>query len=210
MYTPDAFSVRDPATVARFVARYDFGLLVAVGADGVPEATHVPFLHEPAPDGPGRLLVHVARANPVAEAARARERALVVFAGPHGYVSPTWYGDPADHVPTWNYVAVHARVRVETMDDPAEVRRLLAATAARHERGPGPVWTVDTPRGDLVADLQRGIVAFRLPVERWEAKAKLSQNRSADDRERVRVALTRRGSPDDLAMLAWWDAAARG
>lgn len=210
MYTPDAFAVRDPATVARFVRRYDFGLLVVVGDDGVPEAAHVPFLFDPAPDGLGRLRVHLARANPVAEAARKRGRALVVFAGPHGYVSPTWYGDPADHVPTWNYVAVHARVRVDPMDDPVEVRRLLAATAAVHERGPGPVWTVDTPRGDLVAGLQRGIVAFTLPVERWEAKAKLSQNRSPDDRERVRAALARRGSPDDLAMLAWWDAVARG
>ncbi|HEY9548738.1 MAG TPA: FMN-binding negative transcriptional regulator, partial [Kiloniellaceae bacterium] len=135
-------------------------------------------------DGPdGTLLAHMARANPqwrdFAALAEAGQEALVVFQGPHSYISPTWYGAGPPNVPTWNYVAVHAYGLPEIIEEPAAARALIERLVARQEAGLAPPWSTAGLDEAYMAGMLRGLVAFRIPVTRLEAKAKLSQNKTA-------------------------------
>ena len=112
MYIPDAFAVADEATLHAFIAEHGFATVVTSGPEG-PFASHVPVVHEPERK---TLQFHVAAANPHARLADG-ERVLVIFSGPHGYVSPSWFtSQPA--VPTWNYAAVHAYGRAKRLARP--------------------------------------------------------------------------------------------
>ncbi|MCA9491612.1 MAG: FMN-binding negative transcriptional regulator [Myxococcales bacterium] len=184
MYVPRLFAL--PADeIAPMVRANPFATLFTSGSLG-PYATHVPLLL----DGPDRLVGHVARSNP--HTADLEGPALAVFAGPHAFVSSRWYGTPAEHVPTWNYVAVHATGTLRRLEDPLPV--LAASMAAFQPEDPIP--SGDAERDDFVRNLSAAVVAFELRVERWEGKAKLSQNRDPDDVERVRAAL-------DHEVAAW-------
>ncbi len=205
MYVPEAFALSGRAAVHQVLRDFNFALLVSTGEGGL-TATHLPFLLDPEAGTRGTLLGHMARANPQwrdFEAATANGReVLVVFAGPHGYVSPNWYGDgPA--VPTWNYQAVHVYGVPGVVGDPARVRQIVERLVSHHEQGSGDPWRLDSQDGSYVDRMLRGIVAFEVPISRIDAKAKLSQNRSADDRAGVIAGLERSGrAPDrELAVL---------
>jgi transcriptional regulator len=110
--------------------------------------------------------------------AEAGQEALVIFQGPHSYISPAWYGEGPPNVPTWNYVAVHAYGIPRTLDDPAAVRALLERLVATQEAGQTPPWSTAGLTEKFIDGMQRGLVAFEIPVTRLEAKAKLSQNKA--------------------------------
>ena len=220
MYVPRAFEASDRAWCHALIDAESFGVLVSVDDAGAPFATHLPFLLERDRGPLGTLLGHVARANPHwryfrgssargareaevdPEATRADRRsgvpALAIFAGPHAYVSPSWYAVHPS-VPTWNYVAVHAYGSPVVIEDTARTRALLARLVATHEAGQPAPWSVDSLPEDYRAGMERGIVAFEMRIERLEGKAKLSQNRGTEDRARVRAALAAR--EDRLAAL---------
>jgi transcriptional regulator len=122
--------------------------------------------------------------------------ALVLFRGPHAYVSPAWYATEAA-VPTWNYVAVHAAGRPRLLEDPAAVRALLERTVREYEAPAADVarWSTERLDSGLVTTLVAAVAAFELPIRRLEGKRKLSQNRSQADRRGVVEALRRRGEP---------------
>ena len=105
---------------------------------------------------------------------------LAVFQGPHAYVSPGWYATHPS-VPTWNYVAVHASGRPRLLEEPARVTALLARMVTTYEAGRSEPWRFDSLTEDYVTAMIHAIVAFELPIERLEGKAKLSQNRPAED-----------------------------
>src|SRR4051812_5840105 len=105
MYVPAAFAEPDRGRLHEFIEAYSFGLLVS--SHRGPFATHLPFLLDRTAGPHGTLVGHMARANPQWHDLDGRE-VLAVFSGPHAYVSPSWY-EADDVVPTWNYVAVHAR-----------------------------------------------------------------------------------------------------
>ena len=135
MYVPPSNAEHDVGTMLDFVAAHPFGVLVTSSADGL-VATHLPFVVHRARGPFGTLEGHVARANPHHRVAAGE--ALVIFAGPDAYVTPGWYPSKAEHgrvVPTWNYVAVHARGTPRFTDDPAFLRRHLAELTDRHEAG---------------------------------------------------------------------------
>lgn len=192
MYVPAAFALPDIAACHAVIAASSFGLLVTTGADGLPVASHVPFLLDPE-DGPsGTLRAHLARANPQSDHLLAGRPALAVFQGPHTYVSPRWYATQPS-VPTWNFVAVHAagtpRV-VEGAEAAAVVARLTAENeAALSAAAGGEPWTMDGLPEAFMERMLRGITAFVLPIDRLEGKAKMSQNRSAADRAGVAAGL---------------------
>ena len=125
-----------------------------------------------------------------------------MFHGPHAYVSPSWYADPGSMVPTWNYATVHAHGPIEIVEDPAEARRVLEALVNRFESGREAPWTLAMPESKLVP-LVGAIVAFRLRIRRLDAKFKLSQNRSREDRGRVIRALEAAGDPESDATGRW-------
>ena len=193
MYVPKHFDAPDAAWCHALIARESFALLVSTGADAIPFATHLPLLLDPARGPHGTLLGHVARANPHARLLADAAPTLAVFQGPHAYVSPAWYSAHPS-VPTWNYVAVHASGVGALVEDAARVRALLADLVRAYEGAGGTAWSLDALPEDYMAGMQRGIVAFEIPIDRLEGKAKLSQNRDAVDQGRTREAL---GAADD-------------
>jgi transcriptional regulator len=201
MYTPEVFREQRTDHLHAFIEAHSFATMIVADDDGGLEATHLPFLLDRAEGPQGRLLVHLARANPLWRKALVARRLLVVFTGPHGYISPRWYESPRRQVPTWNYAAVHAHGRAEGPLGPAELRQLLVDLVAASESGPEP-WTLDQLDPATAGGLLEAIVGLSIPIERLEGKLKLSQNRSAQDQARVAAALEARGTPDDLGMLA--------
>jgi transcriptional regulator len=117
-----------------------------------------------------------------------------VFPGPHAYVSPSWYGQHPS-VPTWNYVAVHAYGVPRLVEDAGRVRALLGRLVRAFEDGRSTPWRMDSLSDAYLEGMMRGIVAFEIPIDRLEGKAKLSQNRSAADRARVCAGLAAEGDP---------------
>ena len=196
MYIPKQFQITDTAWCHALMRAQSFAVMITADDAGVPFATHLPILVDPARGPLGTLRGHVARANPHWSYLAAGRPTLVVFAGAHAYVSPSWYATHPS-VPTWNYVAAHATGTGTLVEDPAQVTALLADLVRIHE-GDGPAaWSMDGLPADYVAGMQRGIVAFEIPIERLEGKAKLSQNRDAVDQARTREALA--ASDDPLA-----------
>ena len=186
LYLP-RFNVMDADDVRPFVAAVGTAQLVTVGADGVPDATFLPVLWEG-----DRLVGHLARANPHWQRIVDGSPALAVVTGSDTYVSPSWYAAKAEHgrvVPTWNYSVVHLRGRVLLHDDPAWVRGLVTRLTDRHEQPRAEPWGVTDAPADYVEKNLRPIVGVEIVVASVEAKAKLSQNRSDEDRAGVAAGL---------------------
>ena len=132
MYVPENFAVADETVLHQFIGRYDFALLVTA-AGGVPTASHLPILLETESSG-AVLKGHMARANPQWQEFPSIDEALVIFQGPHAYVSPSWYAS-APMVPTWNYTAVHAYGKPALIDDAANQFRIAFRHPAQREEG---------------------------------------------------------------------------
>jgi transcriptional regulator len=208
MYIPKAFEAADLRTQHDLIRTYPFGTLVS-GAAGEPVASHLPFLLESDDVSPGALLGHMARANPQWEAFKGRDPALVMFQGPHAYISPTWYAT-APSVPTWNYTAVHVYGIPQIVTDRGEAYRNLECLARRFEGDGDGAWDIQQLPSEYLDRLVESIVVFRIPIDRIEGKLKLSQNRSRPDREgAIRGLLT---TQDPLAkdLADWMDTALNG
>jgi transcriptional regulator len=206
MYTPRAFAVDAGAAVARLLSDYPFATLMTP-SDPETFVSHLPLEYR-ADRGPnGTLLGHMARANPHWRHFNAGA-STAIFHGPHAYVSPSWYAEPATAVPTWNYAVAHVHGRVEVMTDPAETRSLLDDLIRRYENGRARPWRLQL-EGRALAAMLDAIVGFRLTVERIDAKLKLSQNRSGEDRQRVIAALRAEGYSNADAAAEWMERYAR-
>jgi len=198
MYVPAHFREDDPATLATLMRAHSFAQLVTADADGAPFATHQPLLYEPDGGTHGRLLGHIARANPQWQHFTLGKPALAIFQGPHAYVSPRWYAvRPA--VPTWNYAAVHAYGTPKVIEDATQVRALLERLTRTYESGQPQPWSLAEEPESFLQGMQRGIVAFEIPVDRIEGKWKMSQNRKPMDREGAIDALRAAGGAENLA-----------
>jgi transcriptional regulator len=198
MYLPRLFEEQDPERLFAFMRRHSFATLVTV-EESVPFATHLPVLVEPGPEGTrGRLLAHMARANPQWRAFSQDREVLVIFQGPHTYVSPSWYVTQPN-VPTWNYAVVHAYGRPRLIEEPEECLRILRETVSTYESGFEKPWTLEQV-GDYAQRLLPGISAFEIPLSRLEGKFKLNQNRAPDDRRAVMELLERSDDPEQRAV----------
>jgi transcriptional regulator len=196
MYIPRHFEQTDREAIFAFMQAHGFATVVTTHG-GEPFASHLPLLVDRAAGPHGAIIGHLARANPQWTDA-AGQQALVIFSGPHAYVSPRWYAEP-NVVPTWNYATVHAYGRWETLDDPATVKRIVADTVNFYEAALPEPWPLDadTP---LIEGLVKQIVGFRIVVERLEAKWKLNQNHSPSRRERVIAELSAHADDDSRAI----------
>ncbi len=197
------FTVTDPAAVRAFVEAHPFGTLIAVDEQDEVVVGHAPFVASFDARGTlTELRAHFAQSNPVARLAAARGRATVLFEGPNAYVSATWYGHPDEEVPTWNYLVATARGRVSAPMPRPELTALLDALAAHHEAIENFPWSRDRVPAAEIEALLDAIVGLTLHVERIEVRAKVSQNRSPEDRIRVARVLAARGGHG--AELAAW------
>ena len=187
MYSPAYNRVEDRAELLEFMRANNFPVLVT-GLGGVLHASHLPsMVHE---EG-GRFVIemHMAANNPQ-WGEFLDEEVLVIFTGPHAYISPRWY-EAKERVPTWNYTALHAYGIPQKVEDRgakhASQRRLVAAM--------DPEWL---PKFDALSEkyvtmMLEGIVNFRIPVTRIETRWKLSQNRGRREMELIAEALEKGG-----------------
>ncbi|HEY7626981.1 MAG TPA: FMN-binding negative transcriptional regulator [Ilumatobacteraceae bacterium] len=192
MYVPAAFSEHDPQFVAQFVAAHPLAQMVTMTNDGL-TANPLPLIYEPAPDGLGSLVGHVARANTVWSKSLLDVETLVIFAGDGSYVSPNWYPSKAEHgkvVPTWNYEAVHMRGSLIIHDDSDWKRALVSRLTAIHEVASPQPWAITDAPADYIDAMLKAIVGVEVRVSSIQAKRKLSQNRPASDRAAVIAALS--------------------
>ncbi len=191
MYVPRHFAVTDLARIAEFVDAAQSATLVTF--DGTrPVATLLPVIWD-RPDGLadgtyGRLLGHIAIANDQWRTAAPGAEALAIVTGPQAYVSPSWYASKARHgrvVPTWNYAVVHLTGAVTFHQDAAWLRDVVTRLTRRHESGRLRPWAVSDAPPEYVDGQLRAIVGVELSIGSVEAKQKLSQNRSEEDRAGV-------------------------
>lgn len=200
MYIPRFNQVTDRSLLVEAMRRYSFAIVFGPSIeseDGPSMVTHLPLVVRD--EGKhGVLEGHFARANPHWKSLGGRET-LVVFSGPHSYVSPTLYTEELS-VPTWNYIAVHAYGTLQLVEDDAGKERLLRGLMEMHEPTYAAQWD-KLPEGYRYTMLA-GIVGFRIPIARIEGKFKISQNRPEADRRNVQAAHAA-GSPDERDLAEW-------
>ena len=190
LYTPHHFRSRGDDQALRLIREFPFATLITTVDGAEPHITHIPILIE------GVVLVgHLARANPHWQAF-AQGRTVALFHGPHAYISPRWYADPAANVPTWNYAVVHVHGRPEMLDAASVPPHILRVTE-HFEQG---AWA---PAPEKVARLAPGVVGFRMRPERIEAKFKMNQNRTRDDRAKVVATLRASAHAEERAVADW-------
>jgi transcriptional regulator len=197
VYLPPAFTETREEILVAHIERHDFGLLVTQGDAGL-IASQIPFLIERR-DGKLYLEGHIARANSQGADLDGATEALAIFAGPHVYISPSWYqAGPA--VPTWNYATVHAYGAARRIADADWLRDLVGRLSRRHEAREAVPWRMEALPEPYVGSMLTGIVGVEIAVSRLEGKFKLSQNRPAADRPRIIAALERREDAESRAM----------
>lgn len=179
MYIPSFNKFDNEREAISFMQRYSFATIVT-SVDDVPVATHLPFLVEQR-DGRIILSSHFAKANPQAAQILGKS-VLVIFTEPHAYISPSNY-EKDTNVPTWNYLAVHAYGKATLLDEQQKTADLLAHTIITFEAGYLQQW--NSLPDDYKQKMMKGIVAFEVIVDDLQAKKKLSQNRSAQERENI-------------------------
>ncbi|MCB2088944.1 MAG: FMN-binding negative transcriptional regulator [Sphingomonadaceae bacterium] len=189
MHPNAAFRHDDRTLHEALLEQVGFGMVFAATEDG-PRVAHVPLVST----GDGAVQFHLARGNALTRHL-AGETALVVVNGPDAYVSPRWYDD-RDTVPTWNYVSLELEGRVRRMDQDG-LEALLHTLGERHEARVegGTPWSRDDVSEERWRKLLGGIVGFELEVLAWRPTFKLSQNKSATERETIAAALASQGSP---------------
>jgi transcriptional regulator len=196
MYSPPYNQVEKRAELIDFMRAHSFALLVT-GTGAALHGSHLPVMVQER-EGGIVLDMHMAKNNPQWKEFFDDE-VMVVFFGPHAYVSPRWYED-AERVPTWNYAAVHAYGAPRVLDDPkakhASQRRLVAAM------DPGWLPKFDALRPQYVKSMLEGIVNFEIPVTRLETRWKLSQNRGRREQELIAGELERSGDSVERALAA--------
>ncbi|MFI4951690.1 MAG: FMN-binding negative transcriptional regulator [Burkholderiales bacterium] len=207
LYLPAAFASSDQAAMARLLHEHPFATLITAAA-GEPQVSHLPLLHHAEPGPHGVLVGHMARANPHWRHFGA-SGSLAIFHGPHAYVSPSWYAEPAIQVPTWNYAVAHVHGRAEIVADRAGTLATLQELIDRFEGGRAAPWRLQL-EGARLDTMLGAIVAFRIVIDRIDVKFKLSQNREAADRRRVAAALRDESFADATATAAWMDREAGG
>jgi transcriptional regulator len=180
MYVPPAFAENDRALALSLMTADGFATVFTCGSG--PEASHVPTMVEEV-EGGLSIQFHLALANPQCEHLEEGSSCLIVYLGPHCYVSPSWYSEKPN-VPTWNYLAVHAEGRVSILSSQA-LESQLAAFAARYEPKVGGDWALEQLPEAFKSELLQQIRGYRVVVSRLQAKSKLSQNRVPVDRQRV-------------------------
>jgi transcriptional regulator len=175
MYTPKLYREADRARIVKFMQENEFVTLVC--HDGQrPVASHL--LVEVIDEGE-RLVVngHMSRANPLWKTFEHNPEVLVIFQGPHSYISPTWYNHV--NVPTWNYQAIHVYGKPRLVTEYQEAYQLLKRLIDRHERNSH--YAMESLPQDFVEKEIKGVMAFQIEVTSIEANYKLSQNRNDED-----------------------------
>lgn len=179
MYIPPYYKENDEQKLIEFMQAYNFATLIST-SDSNMCATHLPFVIEKR--GEKLILVcHMAKANPQWQVFTQNE-VLVIFQGPHAYISPTHY-EKQQNVPTWNYIAVHATGKTKIISEPSEVISLMEKTINLFEKAFYEQWKSLSP--EYVNGMLKAIVGFEIEVTKLEGKFKLSQNKTKNEQKNI-------------------------
>jgi transcriptional regulator len=204
MYAVEHFAQTNERVLRAYLVEYPFATLVVGTQEGL-SADHLPMEFDPSFGSKGRLLGHLARANPLWRIfdSTPAPSALAIFSAHDAYVSPAWYVSKAADprvVPTWNYAAVHVSGRLTFFHDADRIGALLARLTERFESRRTQPWRMGDAPADFIEKMIGGVVGFELEIERLSGKWKLSQNRSAQDQQGVRDGLRREGGAMGAAL----------
>ena len=178
MYIPKEFAIQDEETLYTIIDENSFATVFS-HHNGRPCATHLPLYLDRETHS---IHGHFAKANSQWRDSTGQE-ILVVFQGPHAYISPSWY-ETNQTVPTWNYVTVHVYGEIELIQSDAENVQALASLVDKYEQ-PNSSYSLTEVDKDVSNGLRKGIVGFKIRIKSMEGKAKLSQNHSLDRQQRV-------------------------
>ncbi len=201
MYTPKEYEVTDRSRLLEFMKENSFGILFSHTGDE-PMATHLPFIIDEEAGDQGLILGHMAKANRQWRYADGQQ-VMVVFHGPHTYVSPTWY-QAEDVVPTWDYVAVHATGIFRAFEDRKGMEETVARLTAQHEASQPQPWKMDYTTAYADQRLKQ-IVGFQIEITSLQGKWKLNQNHPEERRERVSEKLKTLGGEVNLQIAGLID-----
>jgi transcriptional regulator len=190
--------VEDRKVIVAFRQQFDFAAVVT-NSDAVGlVASHIPVLIREV-GSELHIVGHVARGNSHWQFMAEHAESMVIFQGPHAYVSPTWYAaSPA--VPTWNYAVVHAYGATRVREDAAFTAGVVEDLTRRYESQREHSWSTEVVPTESYEKLLNAIVGFEIVVSRCEAMFKLGQNRSDEDRAGVLAGLERESSPTALEL----------
>ena len=180
MYIPEYHRVEDNAVTLAFMRTNPFAILVSNTAAGL-IATHLPVISKPEA-GTFILRAHVARANPHWKALESEKESLLIFHGPHAYISPTLY-EARESVPTWNYAVVHAYGAASLLHEESELAPLLEEIVSQFDQSYLRQWA--SLSQEYRSRMIRHIVGLEIKATRVETKFKLSQNRTRLDQQSV-------------------------
>lgn len=182
MYTPSSFKETDPDVLFDLIEKHSFGILFSQHGEQA-EATHLPFLVDRDRGEHGFLIAHFAKANKHWRRIESDKEVLIIFQGPHTYISPSWYKN-RNTVPTWNYATVHVYGKVTITEDPTKLTEMVTRLTHYHESQVNSDWDLEEGRSVFEKEL-KGIVGFELEITSMEGKFKFNQNRSEDDQREV-------------------------
>lgn len=195
MYIPKHFQMDDEEVIYDFIEKHGFALLFSQHK-GEPYATHLPLeLNK----DEHALYGHFARTNEQWKDIE-NQQVLVVFQGPHCYISPTWY-ETTKAVPTWNYVTVHVYGQLEIIEDGKVIYDSLDDLVNKYE-GPDSPYNLAEIEPGFIDGMMKGIVAFKINITKIEGKAKLSQNHPRERQELIIKQLESTSIQNDLQVAA--------
>ena len=196
MYSPEHFKETNPERISALIKGNPLGMLITA-PDGEPFVSHLPFILESSAGSQGKLLGHMARANPQWQHFVEGSKVLVVFQGPHAYVSPSWYSSPG--VPTWNYAVVHLRGIPRLIEGESELEALVEQITHVHESHMPNPWRPNLT-GERRSKLLNMIVGFEIELTDIQGKFKLSQNRPLEDQRSVVDKLSQSSNQTEAAV----------
>ncbi|QEI06510.1 FMN-binding negative transcriptional regulator [Pigmentiphaga aceris] len=189
MYHQAAYAETDLNVLHDCMRQWSFATLVTSGTKGI-QSTPLPFLLNTDGAGNGSLTTHLSLANPIVPDLRSGAEVLVIFQGPHAFISPSWYQDQMTF-PTWNYTLIHARGVPVVKESEDEVMAVLRRTVAIYDTPLGGEWDFEKiPMSHTGSRLSR-IAAIEIPITTLEGKLKLNQDKSVADRLGVIAQLSR-------------------
>ena len=195
MYIPKHFKIEDEGTIYDLIEKYSFATLFSQHK-GEPYATHFPLMLNKSEK---TLYGHFARPNEQWKDAE-NQQVLVIFQGPHCYISPSWY-EILKAVPTWNYVSIHLYGNLEIIEDRNVILESLNDLVNKYE-SPDSSYNLNSVDPGFIEGMSKGIVAFRIKIEKIEAKAKLSQNHPLERQELIIKHLENTAQQDNIQVAS--------
>lgn len=200
MFQPPLFKEDRLSVIHDLIDAYSFGILIA-HEDGEISANHLPFvLHRDLGDK-GTLRAHMAKGNPLWQHFGPDTNVMVIFQGPHHYISPGWYASKAENgkvVPTWNYATVHARGVLKLIDDPDWLITQIGSLSDIHEAGRDVPWKIADAPDKYIRGQMKGIIGLEIEIADLTGKWKMSQNKNDADKAGVLAGLAADGDENAL------------